>query len=1244
MSDSTTPPRVTLSIGNLKFKALFDSGAGKSLINSDLYRRLENGIERFSSEVSVELFDINNRRLTTRGTISLRFHLVGETDGEPMVQEFIVVDNITEDCVLGLDALYGHKFMFDGRERTIYRLKEPNQLSPHEPVMIVAKKIKIPPFSASVIESERGGGKLPLDVGCYFTKAPELPNGLRLDPFVSQMQEDGLFRIVAVNETNKPITLPEMQVLGRVSLTPQVAKTSISACTIGNTTVDPAVLEAALPDLPNEQKEALRSLLTENASLFAFATKDLGSTGLVKHTIDTQGLGPIRLRPYRSSPKQKEVANKIIEELLENNIIQPSLSPWAAPIVLVKKKSGEDRLCIDYRKLNSITKKASFPLPRIDDVLDTLQGQKIFSTLDLASGYWQIEMDDKSKEKTAFIVDNNIYEWNRLAFGLTNAPGTFQRLMNHVLRKEIGISCLVYLDDIIVFSRTLEEHLDNLRRIFGLLEQANLKLKLSKCKFLETSVSYLGHIISASGIAPDPSKIASIANFKRPETVVELQSFLGLANYYRRFISSFSTKAHSLTLQAKGKPKDKINWGPEEEKAFDTLRKSLITPPILAFPDFSKEFILFTDASNFGIGAVLSQIQNDEEVVIAYYSKHLNEREVKFSTIEKEAFAVVEAIKRFRQYLQDEPFVIISDHRPLQWLQSLKDETGRLGRWAIRLANVKYTIRYRPGRVHENADCLSRIPIASVTAVSPSMDETTAETSDTKIIYEEQQKDRLCKEILAYWESGLLWDDDNRNPPTWAREIDLFFLSNGILCRNSTPYSKKRRQFSQQQIVMPLSLRKRLMEDYHDAPISGHLAFRRTLYRVRDKFYWPSMVDDIKEYCKACTECAMQRRVKNKTFLNSFDLTSAPNEVIGMDFLGPIRPSSIGGNNYVLVMTDYFTKWVEVAALPDTTALTTCKSLMEKIVLRHGPPKIIVTDRGSNFTAELFRELSKALGVKHRTTTAYHPQSNGHTERFNQTVVDMIRKYTDDSFANWEEMLHLVAFAYRNSIHSSTLETPYFLTHGRDPTMPLDRFLIPPKELPLAPKAYKSNLFLKLYEAFQLAKDNLRHARDAQKEQYDKRAKEAIYFPGDKVLLDVRKRIQGTSKKLNPRYKGPYNVVKMNENGTVLIIASTGKQTQLVHVNRIKPLYESMIWKDEPCVDFYDLRTDALHSETAQAEHTQISLAPRVTKKTKKLGKNRQTAPLQSTPPPPPPPLPRPGQRPGTRAWTIHNQLAAPNN
>ena len=833
---------------------------------------------------------------------------------------------------------------------------------------------------------------------------------------------------------------------------------------------------------------------------------------------------------------------------------------------------------MDYGKLNNITKKDSFPLPRIDDVLDLLHGQTYFTTLDLASGYWQIEMDDSSKEKTAFIVDNNLYEWNRLSFGLTNAPGTFQRLMNYVLRSVIGKICLVYLDDIIVFAKTKEEHLINLECIFNLLKEADLKLGLSKCKFMCESVQYLGHVISAKGITPDPEKIEQLKNYKCPTTIVEIQSFLGLASYYRRFIRNFADIAHPL-IELTKKKKDKSNkkvkktikmgeeenyswkWGVEEQKAFETLRECLITPPIVAFPDFEKEFLIFTDASNYGIGAVLSQIQDEKEVVIAYSSRHLNAAERNYSAIEREALAIVYGIKRYRHYLQDEQFEIISDHRPLQWLETHKDEKSRLGRWAIELSSLKYKITYKPGKEHANADFLSRIRVVT--------EEERSEFTDN--IIEEQRKDEICSKIASYLTEGILAEQDEIINPVWVKEIELFHIRNGVLRRDFHPSSKKRRKFIQEQTIVPYSLRKNILKEYHDSLLAGHLAFLRTYFRIRDKFYWPEMLKDIKEYCQSCRACSLQRRVVTRAFLHPLEIATAPFEVIGMDFLGPIKPESLNGNQYILVMTDSFSKWTEVVALPNQTAETTCRALMDKIILYHGPPKIIVTDRGANFTSRLFNGLCKELKTKHKTTTAYHPQSNGMTERFNKTVVEMIRKYIADGFEHWEEVLGPMASAYRNSVHSSTMESPYFLITARDPSMVIDRFLIPETEL-ITPQDYKSQTMKRLREGFTLARKNLLDARVQQKLQYDKRAKEIDFQVGDRVLLDVKVTKLGTSKKLNPRYQGPFRISKVYDNNTVEIRSYNGGKTQMTHVNRLKALTECMVWRDEDCVDFDDLR------------------------------------------------------------------------
>ena len=447
-----------------------------------------------------------------------------------------------------------------------------------------------------------------------------------------------------------------------------------------------------------------------------------------------------------------------------------------------------------------------------------LHGKHFFTTLDLTSGYWQIELEKFSKEKTALIVENNLYEFNRMAFGLCNAPATFQRLMNYILRDVLGKKALVYLDDVIIFSDTFEEHLADIRIVFDLIRSAGLRLKRTKCQFIKESVDYLGHVISRTGIAPDPAKIDKIANYKVPTSADEVRSFLGLAGYYRRFILNFGSIVRPITAKThKDVSKKPFTWTEIDQAAFETLRTCLTTSPILAYPNFDLEFLLFTDACDYGIGAVLSQIQEEKEVVIAYFSRQLKSPELKYATVEKEALAVVEAIKNFRHYLLDKPFTVISDHRPLQWLEDQKDNNGRLGRWAIRLSSTNYKIKYRPGRIHQNADCLSRLKIANVQLADQNME-----------ICDKQAVDPLCMDIRNYLDNGYLSPENVEKMPIWAKEIDFYRVEKAILFRCEPPTKKSKRNVLNPQVVLPLSLRPLVLREMHDVPSAAHLAYQRT--------------------------------------------------------------------------------------------------------------------------------------------------------------------------------------------------------------------------------------------------------------------------------------------------------------------------------------------------------------------------------------------------------------------------------
>ena len=454
-------------------------------------------------------------------------------------------------------------------------------------------------------------------------------------------------------------------------------------------------------------------MFTEYSDVFAEniseegQTIELGQTHVVEHTINTKDAAPIKQRAYRIASSNQEFIQKEIQTMFEKGLIRESSSPWASPIVLVPKKNGKQRICIDYRKLNHVTEKDVYPLPVIDDILESFKGAQWFSTLDLASGYWQVAVKEEDKKKTAFITKYGLYEFNVMPFGLCNAPATFQRLIDKLMKKYLGKFVLAYLDDLTIYSKTFDEHVKHLAIVFQVLREAQLKLNKEKCHFFLHSITFLGHEISWQGIQPDEEKLIKVKNFPQPTNLRTLRGFLGLASYYRKFVKNFSKRAKPLTkLLQKDIP---FIWENDQQKAFEWLKTQLITAPILQHPDFNKPFYLHTDASGTGLGAVLAQKDdNNNEYAIAYASRMLNRAEQNYSTTEQECLAVIWAVEHFKHYFGISPFFVITDHSALKWLRTTELK-GRRARWILRLEPYNFTILHRAGKKHNNADTLSRL-------------------------------------------------------------------------------------------------------------------------------------------------------------------------------------------------------------------------------------------------------------------------------------------------------------------------------------------------------------------------------------------------------------------------------------------------------------------------------------------------------------------------------------------------------
>lgn len=514
----------------------------------------------------------------------------------------------------------------------------------------------------------------------------------------------------------------KLVVTGPFQVEPYIQDPSVSVNFIDNNIEVDSLLTKNLDKLQlnhmnSEERTVIEGLCKEYKDIFYCENIPLTFTNQVKHRIRTKNEDPINIKAHRLPPIQTKEISSQVEKMLRDNIIQESHSPWSAPVHLVPKKldaSGQQkwRMVVDYRRLNEITIDDKYPLPNINDLFDMLGNSTYFTTLDLASGYHQLEVQEEDRAKTAFSTPSGHYEFNRMPFGLKTAPATFQRAMDNVLRGLQGLHCLVYLDDVIIFSKSLPEHVEKLRAVFDRFRQTNLKVQLDKSHFLRKEVLYLGHTITSEGLKPNNDKIDAILRYPIPETVTQIKSFLGLIGYYRKFIKDFAKITRPLTACLKKGRKIVING--EYKECFETCKKLLTNAPLLQFPDFSKTFILTTDASNFAIGAVLSQGTIGSDKPVAYASRTLSDTEVKYSTIEKELLAIIWAVKHFRPYLYGNKFTIFTDHRPLAWLYSLKEPNSKLTRWRLRLEEYDFEIKYKKGPQNTNADALSRIKINAI--------------------------------------------------------------------------------------------------------------------------------------------------------------------------------------------------------------------------------------------------------------------------------------------------------------------------------------------------------------------------------------------------------------------------------------------------------------------------------------------------------------------------------------------------
>ncbi|KAJ3651676.1 hypothetical protein Zmor_017700 [Zophobas morio] len=1012
--------------------------------------------------------------------------------------------------------------------------------------------IKIPPRSQAVCQ------------GALSKRA--LSQCIVIEPLDEKFYDVLTTRVMCINEaiipvrmaniTERPITLEKGTIIGKccetINADEEIKKEN---CTVRKITIKETKEELqkllttlTYPEENEEEKQMFENLIAEFTDIFRNPDQRLTCTSKVNHRIITENVPPISRRPYKVPFHRKDILNKEIQTLIDNDIIQESQSPWSAPAILIEKKRhpGEDpefRLCIDYRELNKITKPDFFPLPILQDTLDQLQGASLFSIMDMASGYFQIEIQPEDREITGFSTPYGHYEFKRMAMGLRNAPSTWQRLMYNVFNGLVGTECLVYLDDVIVFSsNNIQEHIERLRNVFIRMRESNLKFKPTKCNFLLKEAKYLGHIISAEGCRTDPAKIKAVEHYPRPKSAKEIKAFLGLCGFYRKFVPKFAALAKPLTTLTK---KDtNFEWKEEQQLAFDQLRTALMNPPILKYPDFTRPFILVTDASGIAVSAILAQKYTIEHP-ISYASRILKDAETRYSTIERELLAIVWAVKHFKAYLIGKPFTIYTDHRPLKYLFSVKDPNSRLARWAMCLMEFDFEIEYRPGK-RNHVDSFTRLDYSSILME----EEIEVKTITTKLPY--------CEPVINNMDEIKNYQKNDHDVQRGLKTGEYYLDQDGV-CH------KPREELQRHEpIVIPRPLRYRIIQLHHDTPWTAHGGAKKTTKLIQQNFFWKGMTTDVKKYCQGCHSCNLRKhQPKPSPDMQKMPVPCGIWGLVSLDIVGPLHITTTG-NRYILTCMDYLTRYPECIPLPDMKAKTIARAFVTNIVLRHGTPRMLLTDCGTQFLSELFQEMCRILGIEKIQTSPYRPSTNGVIERMHHVLKTMLSHYISEEYIEWDEMIPFVVMAYRNRVHESTKETPFFLMHGRDMELPFHTLLNPTRVRYNFDEHYPSELMARMQHALQTAGYNLERNNQLRCDKRNKKTKYQHYQQGDKVYL-FTPAVKGKklASKFYPKWSGPYRVI--TQTGPVnYLIKEIGKTKELlVHESRMKPWRTNLPSKSE---------------------------------------------------------------------------------
>lgn len=891
------------------------------------------------------------------------------------------------------------------------------------------------------------------------------------------------------------------------------------------------VSENPLGHLDDESQRVISELIEDYPDVL---TTELGLTDLIEYHIELKDNIPVKSQPYQLAPPKMQFLREHVRDLEDKGVVEKSISNYSSPVFLVQHPEKKPRMVVDYRKLNQHIVIEAVPLPNLHQCFNWFVGAKYFTVLDLNSAYHQIPLTKGSKHLTSFCTPWMLYQFTRVPFGLCTGAQVLTRLLDQVFSDVKFQYVFNYLDDLVIYSKTWEEHVEHLHNVFSRLRQAKLTVNPEKVRFAVGEISFLGHKVSARGVQIDPERTKAIRNFPRPTNPKAVSRFIGMVNFFAKFIPNFAEHAAPLNLlRRKGQ---KFAWTQDQDQAFQYLRNAIAQPPVLRMANFDKPFVLQTDASSCALGAVLLQEIDGIRQPIAYASRTLTPAERKASSAyESECLAVVFGVEKFRQYLEHREFLLETDNQALSWLLARPRQLGKLGRWVAKLTSLKFQVAHIRGTQNVIADSLSRmfepenLPVETDSSPDINIICNSLLTNFPlafQDISTQQRADGVLKPIISDLESGNI--------------SDRYILHKGTLCL-------KNHKDDPIKIYVPQSLVDLVINYYHDSPVGGHLGIQKTKFKVSEFFYWPTLISDVTRKVRGCNTCAVSKPAQNSRlgYLSSI-VPTRPMEKMHIDYVGKL-PRTTRGNTMILVAVDQFSKFTWLSPVRDSTSFNTIKSLSQ-IFQNFGFPKVIISDNATCFTSHSFRNFCFARGIKHATLSPYHPQPNN-AERLNRNLKAALIAYHSNNQTSWDNSLSWLQLAFNFANHETLKTSPFKILFNFTPNTPLS---LTWNIQDLLPRNNPNP-----HDIWRQAKNNIFRAHQKSERVYNQGRRPHNFQIGDLVWCKTHNLSSAVDKraaKLMARWSGPFRILDFLTPVTVsLSFHNSDKFVKKAHVEQLKP-------------------------------------------------------------------------------------------